>query len=64
MTGSFIRAILACMRSLVWYGAPSSKMIVSSIQPGRSRSSYSMMDLRNRHITSALVFAYVRANHI
>ena len=57
MTGSFSRANLACMRVLVWYGAPSSKIIVSSIQPGHSRSSWSMKVLRKRHITSALVFA-------
>ena len=55
MTGNFILAILAYIKLLVWYGEPSSKIVVSSIQPGFSLSSYSMNVRRKRHIASAFV---------
>ena len=64
MTCSCIRAKRCFITGLVCQAALSSRIVVSSCQPGLSRSSCAISFLRKRHITSESVLACVNANHI
>ena len=64
MMGSSIFASRSFITGLVCQEALSRRMLVFSCQPGVSLSSYLVRLCRNSVITSASVFACVKAHHI
>lgn len=64
MTGSPILANLCFIKALACQAALSRRMVLVSCQPGSSWSSCRTKCLKNVVITSASVFACVKAHHI